>query len=28
VHAKFGLRGMLDGMETVFRRAADANRYR
>jgi glycosyltransferase involved in cell wall biosynthesis len=28
VHAKFGMRTMLDGMETVFRRAADANRYR
>ena len=28
VHTKFGLRTMLDGMETVFRRAADANRYR
>jgi len=28
VHARFGLRKMLDGMEAVFRRAADANRYR
>jgi glycosyltransferase involved in cell wall biosynthesis len=28
VYAKFGLRTMLDGMEAVFRRAADANRYR
>ncbi len=28
VHTRFGLRTMLDGMETVFRRAADANRYR
>lgn len=28
VHAKYGIRAMLDGMETVFRRAADANRYR
>jgi glycosyltransferase involved in cell wall biosynthesis len=28
VHTKFGIRAMLDGMETVFRRAADANRYR
>jgi glycosyltransferase involved in cell wall biosynthesis len=28
VHTKFGIRKMLDGMEVVFRRAADANRYR
>jgi glycosyltransferase involved in cell wall biosynthesis len=28
VHTKFGIRAMLDGMEIVFRRAADANRYR
>jgi len=28
VHSKFGLDAMLDGMEAVFRRAADGNRYR
>ena len=28
VHARFGMRKMLDAMEAVFRRAADANRYR
>jgi len=28
VHTKFGIRKMLDAMEVVFRRAADANRYR
>jgi glycosyltransferase involved in cell wall biosynthesis len=28
VHNRFGIRAMLDGMEGVFRRAADANRYR
>jgi glycosyltransferase involved in cell wall biosynthesis len=28
VHSKFGLDAMLDAMETVFRRAADGNRYR
>ena len=28
VHSRYGIRAMLDGMETVFRRAADANRYR
>jgi glycosyltransferase involved in cell wall biosynthesis len=28
VHTKFGIGAMLDRMETVFRRAADANRYR
>jgi glycosyltransferase involved in cell wall biosynthesis len=28
VHTRFGIRPMLDAMEAVFRRAADANRYR
>jgi glycosyltransferase involved in cell wall biosynthesis len=28
VHARFGIRKMLDQMEAIFRRAADANRYR